>query len=30
MIAAHNGHSETVQLLLQNGANIEEKEEVSK
>ena len=30
MLAAQNGHSETVQLLLQNGANIEEKEKVSR
>ena len=30
MIAAQDGHSDTVQLLLQNGANIEEKENVSR
>ena len=30
MLAAQNGHSETVQLLLQNGANIEEKSNVSR
>ena len=30
MLAALNGHSETVQLLLQNGAKIEEKENVSR
>ena len=30
MIAAQNGHSKTVQLMLQNRANIQEKENVSK
>ena len=30
MIAAQNGHSETVELLLQNGAKIEEKTNVSR
>ena len=30
MLAAHNGHSETAQLLLQNGAKIEEKTNVSR
>ena len=30
MLAAQNGHSETVRLLLQNGAKIEEKSKVSR
>ena len=30
MIAAQMGHSETVQLLLQNGAKLEEKKNVSR
>ena len=30
MIAAQNGHSETVRLLLQKGAKIEEKSKVSR